>query len=150
VDGAQVIQVSNNPYVLTRLGGGFGTRPRVDSGRLGIAAVHITRDADVARFVALHSAGRLGAFEGWLEWSAPRFEVRSSGPVEAGVDGEAMLLEPPLMFEARPGAVRVRVPTHAPGSSPAASRQDRSPTDTARALLAVLVGRPAPVIGERS
>jgi hypothetical protein len=31
--------------------------------------------------------------------------------VEIGVDGEAHVLEPPLVFETRPRALRVRVPT---------------------------------------
>ena len=38
--GAQIIQVSNNPYVLTRLGG-FGTRARLDTGMLGVAAAEV-------------------------------------------------------------------------------------------------------------
>ena len=142
VDGAQVIQVSNNPYVLTRLIGGFGTRARIDTGTLGLAAVHLTRDTDVARFVALETAGRLSRFEGWLEWAEPRFEVASSEPVEAGVDGEALLLDPPLVFTSRPGAVRIRIPTHAPGRSPAAE-SDGTPLTTVDHLLRVLAGRPA-------
>ena len=141
VDGAQVIQVSNNPYVLTRLIGGFGTRARIDTGTLGLAAVHLTRDTDVARFVALETAGRLSRFEGWLEWAEPRFEVSSSEPVEAGVDGEALLLDPPLVFTSRPGAVRIRIPTHAPGRSPAAE-SDGTPLTTVDHLLRVLAGRP--------
>ena len=39
----------------------------------------------------------------WREWSATEFEVDSSRPVPAGVDGEAMTLEPPLRFRIRPG-----------------------------------------------
>jgi len=143
-DGAQVIQVSNNPYVLTRLGGGFGTRARLDTGTLGVAAVHLTRDSDVVRFVTLESAGQLSRFAGWLEWAPARFEVRSGSPIEAGVDGEALLLEPPLVFESRPGAVRIRIPTHAPGSSPAA-RASSSVVETARALVDVVRGHQPPV-----
>ena len=39
--------------------------------------------------------------------------------MEAGVDGEALAYEPPLQFEIKPGALRVRVARHAPGVSPA-------------------------------
>lgn len=142
VDGAQVVQVSNNPYRLTRLIGGFGTRARIDTGTLGLAAVHLTRDTDVARFVALETAGRLSRFEGWMEWAAPRFEVTSDAPVEAGVDGEALLLDPPLVFTSRPGAVRIRIPTHAPGLSPAAQAPGSALT-AAHRLVRVAGGRPA-------
>ncbi len=141
VDGAQVIQVSNNRYVLTRLTGGFGSRERLDAGVLGIAAVRLTRDRDVARFVALESTGSLDQFEGWLEWQSTRFEVRSGAPVAAGVDGEALRLDPPLVFEIQPAAVRIRIPTHAPGRSPARIRADRSLPETARALVGVALGR---------
>ncbi len=141
VDGAQVIQVSNNRYVLTRLLGGFGTRARLDAGTLGIAAVHLTRDTDVARFVALETAGQVSKFEGWLDWSTPRFAVTSDSPVEAGVDGEALVLDPPLVFTSKPGAVRIRIPTHAPGRSPASLTSD-SVVEAARALVTVLAGHP--------
>ena len=62
-DGAQIIQVSNNPYVLTSLAG-FGSRARLDTGELGIAAAEIHGATDVAAFVAAESAGRLERFGG--------------------------------------------------------------------------------------
>jgi diacylglycerol kinase family enzyme len=141
VDGAQLVLVSNNPYELTSFTGGFGTRTRLDTGALGVAAVHLVRDRDVTKFAALEAAGRLGSFSGWQEWSAPRFEVRSSAPVAAGVDGEALLIEPPLVFESRPGALRVRIPLHASGRSPADLRTERSLVGTAKGLVDVLAGR---------
>jgi hypothetical protein len=39
--------------------------------------------------------------------------------VEVGLDGEALVLEPPLRFESMPGALRVRLPRGA-GVAPAA------------------------------
>ena len=39
-DRAQLIQVSNNPYLLTRVAG-FGTRARLDTGILGVSAVEL-------------------------------------------------------------------------------------------------------------
>ncbi len=129
---AQLIQVSNNAYALR--GGGFGTRPRLDRGVLGIAAVEVQGALDVGRFLALQAAGQLSRFQGWAEWTAPTFEVRSSEPVEAGVDGEATTLDPPLRFEVLPRAVAVRIPPGAPGASPAARRQ--------RSILTIFTGRP--------
>ena len=51
----------------------------------------------------------------WREWSAPTFEVDSDRPVAAGIDGEALMLEPPLQFPhpARRAARARRAP--APG-----------------------------------
>src|SRR5947207_1423748 len=94
-DSAQLILVSNNPYVLDRLAG-VGSRPRLDTGLLGIVAVEISGATQAARFISLETLGQVRRFQGWREWSARRFEVASSGPVAAGVDGEAMMLAPPL------------------------------------------------------
>jgi diacylglycerol kinase family enzyme len=142
-DGAQIIQVSNNPYVLTSVVG-FGSRARLDTGQLGIAATEINGATDIAAFVAAQSAGQLERFYGWTEWTAPTFTVESGGPVEAGVDGEALQLDPPLEFRILPGAVRIRIPHSAPGYSPAALKAP-SPWWTLGALVRAAAGRPTPI-----
>ena len=119
---ADVVLVSNNPYDLGRLGGGGGARPRLDSGTLGIVAVTIDNPGDAARMVTLGAARQLSRFEGWLEWAAPSFDVRSDAAVVAGIDGEAALLDPPLHFRVAPGALTVLLPPGASGRSPAAAR----------------------------
>jgi len=45
----------------------------------------------------------------WKEWSTPTFRVDSGDPVEVGLDGEAVIMDPPLLFESWPSALRVRV-----------------------------------------
>ena len=90
------------------------------------------------QLVALNAAGQIRRFSGWHEWTTPRFRIDSGAPVEIGVDGEAMTLEPPLVFESLPAALRVRLPGHAPGVSPAARRVSRS---TLGELWAILAGR---------
>jgi len=142
-DGAQIIQVSNNPYVLTSLAG-FGSRARLDTGELGIAAAEINGAPDIPTFIAAESAGRLEGFGGWTEWTAPTFTVESGGPVEAGVDGEALQLDPPLVFRILPGAVRIRIPHSAPGYSPAALKPP-SPWWTLGALLRAAAGHASPI-----
>jgi diacylglycerol kinase family enzyme len=139
---AQMILVSNNPYQLAHAGG-RGTREGMDCGLLGIVAVRITDGADARRFVALELAGQLGHFPGWLEWAAPRFEVGSTGPVEIGVDGEALIMDPPVVFESCPGALRVLLPRHAVRHSPAARAVRLMSRSTAADLGRVAVGRPA-------
>jgi diacylglycerol kinase family enzyme len=117
---AHLLMVSNNPYELDHLGG-RGTRKRIDLGTLGVAVARIAGPAEAVAFVSLEAAGRIRSFRGWLEWNTPRFRVDSGGPVEIGIDGEALRMDPPLVFESLPGALRVRIPTHAPGLAPAAT-----------------------------
>jgi diacylglycerol kinase family enzyme len=139
---ADVVLVSNGVYRLDRLSG-FGTRARLDGGALGVVTVTVDRARDLPTLISAELTGRLAAFRGYRAWQAEEFVVRSDRPlVEVGVDGEALLLEPPLRFRSLPGALRVRVPRDAPGAAPAAMAPKglgRSVT----ALFRVLVGRPA-------
>jgi hypothetical protein len=97
--------VSNNPYALVEVDRpGLGSRPSLDSGFLGILVL----DARDNR----PPSGRA--------WSAPDFEVSAPAPVPAGIDGEAVLLSAPLRFAIRPGALRVRISSRHPGTSPSA------------------------------
>jgi diacylglycerol kinase family enzyme len=116
---ADVILVSNNPYELHRFAG-RGTRERLDRGVLGVATVAIDNANEAARFVSLELTGQLHRFPGWAEWTVERFEIGADQPVEIGIDGEALRLDPPLLFEVSPRALRVRLPFQAPGRSPAA------------------------------
>jgi diacylglycerol kinase family enzyme len=106
---APLVLVSNNPYQLTHLAGA-GTRARIDTGMLGIEAARVRSAVDVSTLVAFQLAGRIERFPGLLSWSASEFEVGSSGPVEIGLDGEALVLDPPLRFRSLPGALRVWLP----------------------------------------
>jgi hypothetical protein len=122
------ILVSNNRYRLVRLLSS-GTRPRLDAGQLGIT-VFVPRDGSTRGEGALN----------WQEWTDPTFELDSSGPVPAGVDGEAMTLDPPLRFRSRPGALRVRIAPHHPGASPSTLEPDTM-VATIGALAGFVVGR---------
>ncbi|HEY3830319.1 MAG TPA: diacylglycerol kinase family protein [Solirubrobacteraceae bacterium] len=136
-DDATLVLVSNNPYELTHLAGA-GTRKRIDSGTLGIVAARV-HGAEVARLVALELAGQAGRFPGLLSWSAREFEVRSGDAVEVGLDGEALVLDPPLRFESLPGALRVRLP-HGAGLAPGA-RAVSLTTANLGTLVRVAAGR---------
>jgi diacylglycerol kinase family enzyme len=136
-DTADVVLVSNNPYVLDSLGG-VGTRARMDTGQLGVVSLTMTTATDARRFLALETAGQVRRFPGWLEWSTPRFEITSGSPVRIGVDGEALTLDPPVVFEMLPAALTVLLPPHAPGRSPAARKLTVS---TPRELWDLALGR---------
>lgn len=101
-----VVLVSNDPYRLGRAVGS-GTRPRLDTGQLGITVI------------GSHQAS--GAHGRRIEeWAANSFEVQSERQVAAGIDGEAVLLDPPLRFRTRPQALRVLIAPQHPGVSPSA------------------------------
>jgi diacylglycerol kinase family enzyme len=100
-----LVLVSNNPY---RLGPtlGSGTRPHLDSGRLGLVD-----------FIPPTPGG---ATARWRELSVPDLTVEADRAIPVGVDGEALTLEPPLEFRIRPRALRVRIAPSHPGASPSA------------------------------
>jgi diacylglycerol kinase family enzyme len=87
-----VVLVSNNPYSFDPPRAP-GTRPALDSGQLGV--VVLDRPAP----------GQTSA----RTWTAKQLEVIATAPVHAGVDGEAIDLNPPLWFDIRPAALRVRI-----------------------------------------
>ena len=134
---AHMILVSNDAYELDHFDG-RGTRPTLDSGTLGIVAAQIVNAREAVEFTRLEAIGRIRQFSGWLEWDTPSFRVDSGGLVEIGIDGEAMSLEPPLVFESQPAALRVRTPTHA-GATPAAHRRP-APRAVIPELIAVARG----------
>ena len=142
-DTAHMILVSNNQYQLDHLGG-RGTREHLDDGVLGVVAARIGGPEQARRFVALEAVGQVRKFPGWLEWETPRFEVGSDSPVEIGVDGETLMMSPPLVFTVRPGALRVRIPRTAPGRSPASEALHLMTRSTLGDLFAIAAGHPLP------
>jgi diacylglycerol kinase family enzyme len=125
--GAAIL-VSNNRYRLGRAVGS-GTRPRIDDGMLGITVV-----ADPGG-----GPERL-AQRPWREWSAPVFEVDSDQAVPAGIDGEAVRLDPPLRFRIKPSVLRVRIAPQHPGASPSAAIPEGF-WDGVRELIHIAAGR---------
>ncbi|HEY6710344.1 MAG TPA: diacylglycerol kinase family protein [Actinomycetota bacterium] len=137
---AHLILVSNDRYQLGS-GDGFGSRRRIDAGALGIVAATFRSSGELARLLESAGGGRSWRPPGWAEWSDDRFLLQSAQPVEIGIDGEAMVLDPPLEFRSLPGALRVRIPRHAPGYSPAAAAPPKG-WAAVTALLQTAAGRP--------
>jgi diacylglycerol kinase family enzyme len=143
VPTAQMILVSNDPYELDHIDG-RGSRPRLDTGTLGIAAAQIRNAREAVEFTRLETTGRIRNFSGWSEWDTLQFQIDSAAPIEIGIDGEATTLPPPLIFESHPAALRIRIPTHARGTSPAA-RALPGLRDVVPVLIATARGRaPSP------
>jgi diacylglycerol kinase family enzyme len=137
--GAQLILVSNNPYRLDRLAG-VGSRPRLDSGTLGIVAVQIENAVQAAELLSLEALGQVRRFRGWQEWSAAAFEVASDDRVATGIDGESVMLDPPLRFRIAAAALHVRLPPTSAGLSPAALKPGLS-VSTLAELWRIATGR---------
>ena len=57
-----------------------------------------------------------------------------------GIDGEAVILEPPLRFRIRPAALRVRIARSHPGASPSADIP-RGPLSGLEQLIRVVFDR---------
>lgn len=138
---AQLVLVSNNPYQLGGLRGAF-TRPRLDQGCLGVVSLVVTGMPDAQKLAALQAVGQGRRFSGPDEWIAPTFDVTSSAPIEIGVDGEALRMDPPLRFQSRPGALTVLLPRSAVAAGPAHAAVHISSADTLAALWRVARGRP--------
>jgi diacylglycerol kinase family enzyme len=95
-----VVLVSNNPYALA--GAAPGTRPRLDTGRLGV--------------IVLERPG--GSTRPDHAWTTPALTIEAPGTVDAARDGEAVRLDPPVRFAIRPLGLRVRISARHPGTSP--------------------------------
>ena len=62
--GAHLIQVSNNPY-----GRGSSTRPRLDTGQLGVLTLEIDDDKAFGAFLAVTTTGKPERFPGFTAWT---------------------------------------------------------------------------------
>lgn len=96
-------------------------------GVLGIVAARAGEGDDFPAFAAAWWAGQRDSSGAWLQWEASEFEVRSAGPIPAGVDGEALVFDPPLRLRSLPGPLRVRVPATARTLGGSSSRVRRFP-----------------------
>jgi diacylglycerol kinase family enzyme len=145
VESAHLLLVSNNPYELDHLAG-RGTRARMDLGTLGLVAARIDGAKDAVTFAGLEAAGRIRSFHGWLEWEATSMRVDSAAAIEIAIDGEAMLMDPPLIFETLPCALRIRLPRHASGLAPAATSVPLT-SSSIKDLVRVAAGHSVPQPG---
>jgi diacylglycerol kinase family enzyme len=137
VDGAFLIMVSNNPYVLGP-SLDVSQRRRLDTGRLGVFAVRASTGGQAADVVTRALAGRGSASDAGFQFECEDFEVRSrSGKAFAGIDGEALELETPLVFRSHPLGLRLLVPE---GNTERSIRREARDA-RARDLVALARGR---------
>jgi diacylglycerol kinase family enzyme len=117
-------------------------RPQLDTGQLGIFATRARGAAAVAKLVTLGTIAQHRRFGTVRQWASLEFEIRGTAPVAVGLDGEALVLVPPLRFVSLPSALRVRVPRHSAGVSPAWGSVPLTRRNLG-ALFRIAAGRPA-------
>jgi diacylglycerol kinase family enzyme len=110
IEGAFLVMVSNNPYVLDA-NPAVAQRHDMDSGRLGIFAISTRTGGQAARLMTLSALGLRDVSRYWREFTAEEFEVRSrSGTAPMGVDGESLVVDTPLRMAIHPRGLRMFVP----------------------------------------
>ena len=114
VEGAFLILVSNNPYILgPKLD--VSQRRSLTTGQLGVFAVTARTGRDAAALVARTALGHTGADPNLHEFGTESFQIRSrAGTVNAGIDGEAIRVDTPLDFVIHPRGLTVLVPPDNP------------------------------------
>jgi diacylglycerol kinase family enzyme len=116
IEDPQLVQVANNPYAGADEPAPAGTRPRLDTGELGVDIVAYTNTTQLGDLVAQALAGTTIRSKAYHSWTGPRVRISSrDGVVRAGVDGEAVEFQSPLEISIAPATLRVRVPKERPG-----------------------------------
>jgi diacylglycerol kinase family enzyme len=105
-----VLLVSNNSYDLTG-GGELVARTSLDDGVLQVSALRARTGAALAGLAARIAARRGSPGSDWAQWTCTALRVDAAqAELPAGIDGESVVLRPPLEFRLLPRALRVLVP----------------------------------------
>jgi diacylglycerol kinase family enzyme len=105
-----VLLVANNAYDLGRAGV-LGVRERLDGGMLQVSALRARTGAELAGLAARIAVRRVRPGPGWAQWTTTALRVDAPpAPLPAGIDGDAVMLAPPLEFRVLPQALRVLLP----------------------------------------
>jgi diacylglycerol kinase family enzyme len=116
IEDPQLVQIANNPYAGPDDPAPAGTRPRLDTGRLGVDVVAYKNKGQLGDLVAGALAGTTIRSEAYRSWTGQRIRISSrTGVVRAGVDGEAVEFPSPLEISIAPATLRIRVPKDRPG-----------------------------------
>jgi diacylglycerol kinase family enzyme len=116
IERPQMVLVSNNPYHVSTVRQ-FGYRTALDTGQLGGIALKRPAGAPPPDLLPrlhrdLAGQGHAGPpGEGVITWMASRITLHGSvAQLPAGIDGEAVLLDLPIVCEIRPRALQVLLP----------------------------------------
>lgn len=107
---ALIVLVSSNDYGGDTLAE-LGKRDRLDEGLLHVYVLEPVGRGALMALLGKAARGRPDEAEGLVEWTCERITIASRrSRVHAAVDGEAVVLRPPVELEIRPRALRVLLP----------------------------------------
>jgi diacylglycerol kinase family enzyme len=110
LESVLAVVVSNNPYEFTGWDK-LGQRHRLDTGMLQVSVLDAGTLEDLERLLAGALLGAIEVRPALRHWTSERLEMGVVGEkIRAGIDGEPVTLEAPLVFSVEPGALRVLVP----------------------------------------
>jgi diacylglycerol kinase family enzyme len=105
-----VLLVANNSYDLSG-GGELGARTSLDDGVLQVSALRARTGAALGGLAARLAARRASQGSDWAQWTSTALRVDTAqAELAAGIDGESVVLRPPLEFRVLPRALRVLLP----------------------------------------
>jgi diacylglycerol kinase family enzyme len=140
IEDPQLVQIANNPYASPDEPSPAGTRPRLDTGMLGVDVVAYTSMNELRGLVAEALRGTTIRSTAYRSWKGRKVRISSKdGVVRAGVDGEAVEFPSPVEISIVPGALRVRLPKDRPGPKIGWPRLDRR---IVARLWSIVVGSP--------
>ncbi len=113
-ESADLIMVSSGRYKISGALFDIGKRPDLATGQLGVIVLEISQAADAIELATLSAAGLIDRYHGWSQWETSTFSVDSGSQVAVGMDGESVMVDPPLRFEIHPGEFTVAVPRGTP------------------------------------
>jgi diacylglycerol kinase family enzyme len=110
---ALVVLVANNEYRIESMAD-LGERQRLDEGLLHAYVIEAVSRRVLVGLLLTAAVGDAEKAEALVEWAAPQLRVDlPDHRLHAAIDGEPVVLEPPLEFEIEPQALRVLVPPSA-------------------------------------
>jgi diacylglycerol kinase family enzyme len=120
---ALLLLVANNDYGATGRLSELGVRARLDEGRLYAYVIEAAARRTLVALLWRAALGRVADADGTAEYASPGFRIESKRPrLHAAIDGEPVVLEPQLVFECRPRALRLLAPRSRDGGPSPASR----------------------------
>lgn len=107
---ALIVLVGSNDYGGDSLAE-LGVREQLDEGLLHVYVLEPVGRAALVALLGKAARGRADEAEGLVEWTCERIAIDSlRSRVHAAVDGEPVVLAPPVELEVRPRALRVLAP----------------------------------------
>jgi diacylglycerol kinase family enzyme len=133
IEAPQALLVSNNPYGTGDIAG-LGRRARLDRGSLGVVGVTVANARQAVGLLRRRQATGLSVL------TTKQIEITADAPqIPVGVDGESIMMSPPVSCVVSPRALRVWVPRDRPGV-PA----PKPPKDWARLRYLAGISKTAP------